>query len=236
MERLVCVSKTTSFLRQDGGGVSSSSIEPGDFLLSALSSPVKVLAVNKKKAFTLNLGGAAFWENQEIYVYKKPNFGTNREKLFLEERKVDLCLFPQTKILACEYNPKTHSMYRRGVFWGFQETDGEPFSIAKQCAISGEPIPDILIKNSRKTREQALSGILVACPTCLSHPPFTDKLRFSLGLGAWEGTKKTLDDICVGKICSLKEVHPPSFSKEQEVVEILLERDVPLFLQDFTVI
>ncbi|BAU80029.1 hypothetical protein A9K97_gp322 [Tokyovirus A1] len=236
MERLVCVSNAVCFLTSEGDVLKAENIKEGDFLLSSLSSPAKVLSVNKKRALTLNLGGIWLAENQEIHVYKKPSPGANREKLFSDERKVDLCIFPQEKIPVCEYNPEKHSLYRRGVFWKFQETEGEPFSIARECAISGRQIPEVLLKNSRKTMEQALSGVLAACPTCLTHPPLTDKLRYSLGLGSWEGTKKTLDDICVGKLCSLKgDFFPSAFPKEQEVTEFLVD-DVPLFLEDFTVI
>ncbi|AVR52832.1 hypothetical protein MarSH_127 [Marseillevirus Shanghai 1] len=236
MTRLVCVSKNTRFLSEEGEPVPAHSVKEGNFLLSSRSCPVRVLRVENKLGNAIGLGGTSFGENQEIHVYKKPSPCENREKLFSEERKVDLCLFPQTKILASQYDPTKYSMYRRGVFWKFRETEEEPFAMARACAASGRPLPEILLKNSRKTMEQSLLGVLAASPTFLSHPPFTEKLRFSLGLGPWEGTKKTLDDICVGKICSLNGTFFPSSPKTQQVVEILLEEDVAIFLEDFTVV
>nr|WRK65509.1 hypothetical protein MarFTME_464 [Marseillevirus futianmevirus] len=232
MTRLVRVAKGTILQTPEGKSLPVEDIRNEDSILSAFSLPVRILDVKLSSGRITDVGGLGLWEEQEIYIYKTP-----RTKMTLtEERKVDLCLFPLSKISVKEYNPEIHSLYRRAVFWKFRETESEPFLMARECAVKGTPLPEILLKNSRKTMEQALSGVLAASPTCFSHPPLTEKLRFSLGFGAWEGTKKTLDDICIGKICSLRGPYFPKNLGTKEVFELLLEDDVPIFLEDFTVI
>nr|WQM87022.1 hypothetical protein [Marseillevirus cajuinensis] len=231
MTRIICVSRDVSFLDAEGRARRAYSLRKGDSVLSSGSLPIEILGVELKRKSVVEIGGTEVSENQEIHVYRIPHTIN-----LSEERKIDLCLFPQTKVQAGRYCPKKYSLYRRGAFWKHRETDEEPYSIAKRCAISGEHLPDILLKNSRKVMEQALSGILATSSDFCLFPPGSETLWYSLGFGEWKGKKQALDDICIGKFCSLREEIFPKFVGEREVVELLLNEDVPIFLEDFTVI
>ncbi|AMQ10620.1 hypothetical protein [Brazilian marseillevirus] len=221
MPRRLCLGTKTRVVSLSGDYVKVEDLMPGDSLLSCDSLGNKIVSMGVSKKETARLGKARIPTFQEVLVHSE--FPTS----FQDTRYMELGLFEPQKVRVKDLKEEYH-FFRTLALFRFSELEEEPFVIGKNCAIYNKPFPENAKKNDRRTRSLLLSGSLMAD----GRPPEFDYVCCSLGLDPAKKKSELLDDIATCNSCSLVKAWPEDV-RESKVFWIELERDEPIFLEDF---
>ncbi|AHA46275.1 hypothetical protein ISTM_377 [Insectomime virus] len=221
MSRKLCVGAKTQLVSSSGDYVDVGDLLPGDSLLSCDSTSNKILSISVSRKDTVKLGKFRLPLNQKVLVHSE-GFDS-----FQDIRIMELGLFEPKKVLVKNLEEK-HHLFRTVALFPFSELDEEPFVLGKRCALSDCLFPEKAKKNDKRTRALVLSGSLMT----QQRPPDFDFVCCSLGLDPTKTKGELLDDMATCNSCSLVREWPTD-PKKSKVFCLELERDTPIFLEDF---